>query len=269
MKVLITGLRGTVGRALRAQLESHGDTVVGWDRAQVPIDQYHVMESFVRSEAPDAVVHLAVASHPSGRPDESWLVNYEWASELAWITRILDVRFLFTSTAMVFSDHAPGLFTLSSIPDAASGYGYEKRRAEERVLSQNPRARVVRLGWQIGDALAPDSNNMLAHLERTAQQDGRVQASRRWLPATSFLTDTAAALRRLLDPELASGIYMIDANARWSFFDIVCALNRRHGNRWKIEANDDFIFDQRMIDRRLEIPPLEHRLPELLQTSAY
>lgn len=265
MKVLITGLRGTVGRALRAQLESRGDSVIGWNRAQVQIDQYHVMESFVRSAAPDAVVHLAIASQPSGRSNESWLVNYEWASELAWITRVLDVRFLFASTAMVFSDQAPGPFTLSSVPDAASGYGYEKRRAEERVMSQNPQARVVRLGWQIGDALSPDSNNMLAHFERVTQQEGRVRASRRWLPATSFLSDTAAALRRLLAPAAQSGIYMIDANTRWNFFQIACALSRRHDNRWPIEADDSFVFDQRMIDPRPAIPPLETNLPELLQ----
>lgn len=269
MKVLITGLRGTVGRALHKQLLSRGDVVVGWDRARVPIDQYHVMESFVRDQAPDAVVHLAIASQPSGRPNESWLVNYEWASELAWITRVLDVRFLFASTAMVFSDQALGPFTPSSLPDAASGYGYEKRRAEERVLSQNPQARVARLGWQIGDEPTPDSNNMLAHFERVAQKEGCVRASRRWLPATSFLADTAAALRRLIDPAAQSGIYMIDANTRWNFFQIACALSRRHGDRWRIEPDDQFVFDQRMIDPRPAVPPLETTLPELLQVSAY
>jgi dTDP-4-dehydrorhamnose reductase len=264
MKVLITGLRGTVGRALREHQRGCGDTVVGWDRAQVPIDQYQAMEDFVRREAPDALLHLAIASQPSGRHDESWLVNYEWSSELAWIARVLEIRFLFASTAMVFSDHAPGPFTLTSIPDASSGYGHEKRRAEQRVMAQNPQARVVRLGWQIGDDPHHASNNMLDHLERTARRQGRVRASRRWLPATSFLSDTAAALRRLLEPALSPGVYMIDANARWSFFQIARALSRRHGNRWLIEPTDDFVYDQRMIDPRPGIPPLESRLPELL-----
>jgi dTDP-4-dehydrorhamnose reductase len=261
MKVLITGLRGTVGRALGEHLRACGDMVVGWDRAQVPIDQYHVMEDFVRREQPDALVHLAIAAQPSGRPDESWLVNYEWASELAWICRVLGVRFLFTSTAMVFSDGARGPFTLESHPDAEAGYGREKRLAEQRVLSQNPQARVVRLGWQIGDA--PGSNNMLEHLERAARKDGVVRASRRWLPATSFLQDTAAALRRLVDAAEARGLYMIDANARWSFFEIARALSRRHGDRWCVEPTDDFVYDQRMLDPRCGVPPLEARLPEL------
>lgn len=263
MKILVTGLRGTVGRALGEHLRACGDTVVGWDRAQIPIDHYQAMESFVRREQPEAIVHLAIASQPSGRPDESWLVNYEWASELAWISRVLGVRFLFTSTALVFSDRAPGPFTLESRPDAESGYGHEKRLAEQRVLAQNPQSLVVRLGWQIGDA--PGSNNMLDYLECAARRDGVVRASRRWLPATSFLADTAAALRRLLAPGEAPGFYLLDANTRWSFFEIARALSRRHGDRWRVEPTADFVYDQRMLDPRPLVPPLEIRLPELTQ----
>jgi dTDP-4-dehydrorhamnose reductase len=235
MKILITGQHGTVGRALVPQLHVCGDSVVGWDRERVPIDQYHAMEAFVRR---------------------------------AWITRVLDIRFLFTSTAMVFSDHAPGPFSPTSVPDAEAGYGHEKRRAEARVMAQNPRARVVRLGWQIGEDPNQDSNNMLAHLERTSRREGCVRASRLWLPATSFLSDTAAALRRLLEPGVTPGIYMIDANPRWSFFQIARALSRRHGNRWRIEPTDDFVYDQRMLDPRPGVPALETSLPELLQDPA-
>lgn len=259
MKVLVTGLCGTVGRALGAHLRSCGDEVVGWDRARVPIDDYHAMEAFVRSEAPDALVHLALASQPTGRDGEGWLVSYQWSSELAWICRVLGVRFLFTSTALVFSDAARGPFTLESEPDAAAGYGHEKRLAEARVRSQCPEARVVRLGWQIGEA--PGGNNMLSHLDRAVAEAGVVRASRRWLPATSFLPDTAAALRRLL--EASPGLYMLDSNERWSFYDIARALSRRHGDRWPVEPTEDFVYDQRLIDPRPAMPPLSARLPEL------
>jgi dTDP-4-dehydrorhamnose reductase len=63
------------------------------------------MEAFVRGHAPDVLYHLAIASQSTGRgPNESWQVNYEWSSELAWITRSLGVRRVFASTATVFSD---------------------------------------------------------------------------------------------------------------------------------------------------------------------
>ena len=151
MKAIITGARGTVGSALSNHLTAQGHQVVPWDRAVVPIDQYQPMDDFVRRERPDVLFHLAIASRSTGVANESWLVNYEWASELAWITRQLGVRFVFTSSVMVFSDNAKGPFTVDSKPDATKGYGYEKRIAEQRVFFQNPDAVVARLGWQIGD----------------------------------------------------------------------------------------------------------------------
>ena len=256
MKTIITGARGTVGSALAKHLAGQGHQVVAWNRDAVPVDQYQPMEDFVRREKPDALFHLAVASKPTGKPNESWLVNYEWTSELAWIARQFGVRYVFTSTVMVFSDKAKGPFTLESVPDAPEGYGYEKRMAEQRVFHQNPNAIFVRLGWQIGDA--PGSNNMIDYFEKQMKQHGRIKVSRKWLPACSFLQDTAAALAQLAGK--APGLYMIDANAKWSFYDIACALNRKHGDRWKIVPTDDFTYDQRMIDPRVRVPSLQSRL---------
>jgi dTDP-4-dehydrorhamnose reductase len=259
MKAMITGAGGTVGSVLARRLADRGHQVVAWDRAVVPIDCYRPMEDFVRREKPDVLFHLAVASRSTGVPNESWLVNYEWTSELAWIARQLGVRFIFTSSVMVFSDSAKGPFTLNSPPDAAEGYGHVKHMAEQRVFHQNPDAIVARLGWQIGDAAG--SNNMIDFLEKQAGQNGGITASRKWLPACSFVQDTVDALLWLASAK--PGLYMIDSNTRWNFYEIASALNEKHGGRWKLAPNDDFVFDQRMIDPRVPIPSLQRALPLL------
>jgi len=243
VRALVTGSRGTVGKALVAHLRAEGDEVVPWDRAQVPIDRYEEMERFVRESGADVVFHLAVAG---------WDVTYEWTSELAWITKVLGRRFVFTSTVMVFSDRARGPFTPSSVPDAQEGYGKEKREAEARTFYQNPDATVVRLGWQIGDGTG--SNEMRASL---ARREGPILASTRWRPACSFLEDTAAALRRAAIAK--PGLYMIDSNRRWTFYEIARAL---FGER--ATPIEGFTQDQRMIDPRLEVPSLDERLPALI-----
>ena len=258
-RILLTGASGTVGTAFRQCAEAHGVEVVAWNRTAVPIDRYQPMEDFVRATNPDALVHLAIGSKGTGRPNESWLVNYEWTSELAWIAHELGVQFLFTSSVMVFSDASRGPFTVESQPDAPEGYGYEKRTAERRVFHQNPAARVVRIGWQIGDRAG--SNNMIDFFERQVREHGRITASTRWLPACSFLPDTAEVLWQVLSQP--PGLYMVDSNARWSFFEIATALNRRHGGVWKIVPTQDFVYDQRMRDDRLEVPALNKRLPDL------
>jgi dTDP-4-dehydrorhamnose reductase len=259
MKVIITGAHGTVGSTLSEHLTSQGHQVVAWDRAVVPIDRYQPMEVFVRQERPDVVFHLAIASRSTGVANESWLVNYEWTSELAWVTRELGVRFVFTSSVMVFSDNAKGPFTVDSEPDAKQGYGYEKHMAEQRVFHQNPDAIVARLGWQIGEKAG--SNNMIDFFEKKAATGEDIAASHKWYPACSFVRDTAAALTWLASAE--PGLYLIDSNIRWNFHEIASALNEKHGRHWTIVANDSFEFDQRMVDPRVPIPSLQASLPAL------
>ena len=259
MKALVTGASGTVGTALCRLLVARGAKVIAWNRERVPVDSYAAMEEFVRLSAPDVVFHLAIASRGTGKPNESWLVNCEWPSELAWITRQLGIKFVFTSSVMVFTDNARGPFTIQSRPDAQEGYGHEKRMAEERVLRQNPDAAVVRLGWQIGETQG--SNNMIDYFERQMREHDAIKASTKWLPACSFLDDTAEALLRIAAQP--SGLYMVDSNERWSFYEIACTLNERHGGRWKIVPMDDFVYDQRMLDEHAQVPSLKQRLPTL------
>lgn len=258
MRALITGARGTVGRALSRTLQAQGFEVVAWDRARVPIDDYHAMKAFIERVAPEVVYHLAIASEPTGREGESWLVNYQWPSELAWITRHASVRFVFTSTAMVFSNNAWGPFTLDSEPDAGAGYGFEKREAEQRIFHQNPYATIARLGWQIGDDY--DGNQLRAWLAERGRT-GTIEASARWLPACAFLDDTAEALWRLL--VRPPGLYQLDSNRGWSFYEIASALADIEG--WTVQATDEFVYDQRLIDPRAAMPPLSARLKALAE----
>jgi dTDP-4-dehydrorhamnose reductase len=255
-KALVTGANGTVGKALIDYLNKQGIEVIKWDRQAIPINDYQIMEDFVRDTQADVLFHLAIASQSTGRENESWLVHVEWTSELAWITRQLDIGFVFTSSVMVFTDDAKGAFTVDSIPDATEGYGYEKYKAEQRTLEQNPKSIIARLGWQIGDSAG--SNNMVDFLEKQMSENSEIRASTKWYPATSFLQDTSAALTQLVGRE--AGIYMLNSNERWTFFDIVSALNAKHGNRWKIVPTEDFVYDQRMIDERVPIASLNERL---------
>jgi dTDP-4-dehydrorhamnose reductase len=259
MKAILTGAAGTVGSAMATHLRELGHQVSTWNRRVVPIDRYQPMEDFVRRERPDVLFHLAIASRSTGIANESWVVNYEWTSELAWITRQLDVRFVFTSSVMVFTNNAKGPFTVESVPNAGEGYGCEKRMAEQRVFHQNPQAVVARLGWQIGERVG--SNNMIDFLAKQSASNGSVQASRKWYPACSFVRDTAPALLWLASA--TPGLYLIDSNTRWNFHQIASALNEKHGRRWNVIGIDDFVYDQRMIDPRVPIPSLQSTLPSL------
>lgn len=259
MKIVVTGSGGTLGSALSTHLTAQGHRVVPWDRSKVPITDYWAMEEFLRSTSPGALFHLAVPSQLTGIPNESWLVNYQWTSELAWICKERGIPFVYVSTVMVFSSQRQGPFTVDTPPDAGDGYGMEKRLAEERVFHQNPASRVLRLGWQIGGPAG--SNNMVDFLDEQFRTGGLVSCSTQWLPACSFLEDTIPVLASM--PDRDPGLYQFDSNQKWSFYQIAFALNKVLGKKWKVTANDTFVFDQRMVDTRLPAVSLKTRLPSL------
>ncbi len=258
-KNILTGSSGAVGQKLAELLTAKGEQVVRWDRSRVPPTDSSAMAAFLDEVKPDVLYHLATDATPTGLENESWRVNVEWTETLAHLCAERNIRFAFTSSVMVFSDNAKGPFTLLSVPDAAEGYGYEKYQAEQRVLAAYPGAVIARIGWQIGDAAG--SNNMVDFCESQMKEQGKISASTRWYPACSFLADTVQMLHRLV--HTSQGLYLVDSNTAWTFFEIIYALNKLHGERWIVEPNEAFVYDQRMLDFRCGIPALDSRLPAL------
>jgi dTDP-4-dehydrorhamnose reductase len=258
MHLLVTGAGGTLGREVVAQARAAGHRVSAWDRTVADPLAPSTHAGYIDALAPDALVHLATASQPTGAEDEGRRVNLDWSAALARHAAARALPLLFTSTAMVFESATPGPYTLATPADAREGYGLEKRLAEVAVLQAHPHgARVVRLGWQIG---ADDTGNqMAAHACREMAAHGAIAASTAWMPACSFIDDTARALLRALSAP--PGLYLLDGNAAGhDFATILEALARAQRRDWIVRRHADYVHDQRLLDGRLGIEPIGLRL---------
>jgi dTDP-4-dehydrorhamnose reductase len=236
-------MNGTVAPAIADRLRREGFDVVAWDRSRVPPEDATAARDFVARTRPRWVVHAA-----TGSPD--------WAEALAAECARLSIGFLHTGSASVFSGRGAGPRTIDAEPDADDDYGRYKIECERRVARANPRALVVRIGWQIGER--PGGNNMLTYLAEADARDGRVRASTRWYPACSFLSDTADALFDLM-ARGAEGLHQADGNPGLTFFEIASALNRLHGEPWTVESADEPVLDHRMADPRVRIASITDR----------
>lgn len=255
---VVTGATGTVGRALVQALKAAGTAVHAWDRARLPVTDDAAARAFLDRVRPDALFHLAIPSEPTGAPDEFWEGHVRWTDRLARHAERIGAAFVFTSTVMVWAEGTPGPLTPATPPDAPEGYGFEKRTAEARVLATDT-GRVVRIGWQM--ALEPEGNTMTAQLAARARGGEAIGASTAWQPACSFLPDTAAALVRA--SEAPPGLYLADSNTGHSFYAIATALRDRLTADWAVVPEDEPVWDQRMRDDRLGLPPLVRSLPAL------
>lgn len=250
MKLLLTGLNGTLAPRVADAAARTGIQVIGWNRAQVNPDDPAASTRWLRSERPDAIAHLALGGE-------------SWAGRLAGHALEHGIPIVFSSTAMVFHHEPHGPHRIGDQRTAQDDYGRCKIRCEDAILAANPDAMIVRIGWQIGTV--PIGNNMLRALDDWQAREGHVQASRRWTPACSFIDHTAAAFVRLLQAP-RPGVFHFDSNARsaHSFARVASALRAKFGRTaWQIREHDDYVHDQRLLGDELDPPDLAEFLPAL------
>jgi dTDP-4-dehydrorhamnose reductase len=246
MRVLITGLNGTLAPKVAAVATQRGWQVLPWDRTEHPPEHPDGLD-WLEHEAVDAVLHLAMGSEA-------------WAARLAAFSAGREIPFVFTSTAMVF-DHQPnGPHQIEATRSAKDEYGRYKIRCEDAIRRANPNACIARIGYQIDwDARG---NNMLAHLEQQAANGG-IEASSAWVPACSFMNETATALCDLLERHVG-GVLHLDSNQEtgYTFDQIVLALKAHLRRDWSVRVARSYEHDQRLVGSGL-LPALHDQLPEL------
>ncbi len=246
--LLITGMHGTLAPVVARRFAEDGWRIVGWDRNQAEPDDPDACYRFWDVTKPDAVCHLALGSE-------------EWAARLAIMAAGQEIPYLFTSSVMVFDGHCGGPFGEFTACNAGDEYGHYKIRCEECIRQCNPDAIVARIGWQIGSRRG--GNTMLEHLWRQMETSGRIAASTAWFPACSLMADTAQGILELVKRR-QSGTFHLDSNSRdrLNFFQIVTALKTHHcADSWQVEANQDYVNDQRLLDDRIQIRDLSAWLP--------
>lgn len=245
MKILVTGLHGTLAPRLAEAARAAGHEVVAWDRSAVDPDDEARSAAWLGAQGVDAIAHLGMGS----------------ARFAGWLAARCE-RFVFTSTAMVFDHEPDGPHDVADARSARDDYGRYKIDCEDAIRAASATAAIARIGWQI-DPTRP-GNNMLMALDDWQKRDGRVAASHAWTPACSFMADTAAALLALLDTP-RPGVHHLDSNAAeaWRFDELARALAREFGRDWRVETHEDYRHDQRLVGGPMQLPPLSARLQAL------
>jgi dTDP-4-dehydrorhamnose reductase len=243
MKAIITGMNGTVAPEVAKYFMAMGVNMIAFDRSKIDINNENMIADFLQAEKPDWFLHIATGP-------------VEWAERVAKICRELNIKFLFTSTVSVFSEHSSGPYTVESVPNAEDDYGRYKIECEKRIIAVHPEAYITRLGWQIGRSAG--SNQMVDFLERSMAEKGHIEASVKWYPSCSFLEDTAAALYDIV-MNFPSGLYLLNSNKRSTFYEIVSAMNKQN-KRWNVTRGSNPNRDDRMFDERVKMISVEEKL---------
>ena len=149
MKVLITGARGQLGRALTEAARIRGHRVHALGRSELDIsDPGSLSEAIVRT-APDWVFNCAAytaVDAAEDNPAQATEVNATAVSHLSQQARERGFRILQPSTDYVFGHPASSPLTETDTPAPLNAYGRSKLEGE-RALDGDAGALVVRTSW--------------------------------------------------------------------------------------------------------------------------
>ncbi len=157
-KVLVTGITGLLGRALRTELPTGDIEVVGTGltRAQGDVRRLDLLdtasvEELFAAEKPDVVIHAAAERRPDvsqADPDGTRQLNIDATGTVADAAKKVGAWVLYLSTDYVFDGENPP-YAVDAKPNPLNFYG-ETKLAGEHVALREPENLVLRVPLLFG-----------------------------------------------------------------------------------------------------------------------
>lgn len=243
MRMIVTGASGTVGKELMNTIKEMGHQGIPMGRGDLDITSEDAVLAYLNTHQPDAIIHLAKADETYTK----WLVL--WAKNHR-------KKFMFASSYKVFSGkslEAP--YQVYDKPDGTDEFAKYKIALEKLVFDVYPDSFIVRLAWQIGKA--PGGYNMLSFIKDQMDKKGIIQASKHLYLSAMFLEDTTRAIVELLEGYMP-GLYHLESNDDYSFYDIIYYLKHQCGHDWIVLGDKKkFAKNDVMENLKVKVPTFE------------
>jgi dTDP-4-dehydrorhamnose reductase len=166
MRILLTGVTGQVGSALRAPLSTFA-TVLQADRGQFDLSQPATLSNVLDRLKPDLIVNPAAYTAVDLAEDERGLafrVNCDAPAAMAqWADRH-GIPLLHFSTDYVFDGSGRAAWREDDAPTPLSAYGASKLAGERAIIRTGCRHLIVRTSW----VYAAQGKNFLKTIARLA-----------------------------------------------------------------------------------------------------
>ncbi|MGE5235882.1 MAG: dTDP-4-dehydrorhamnose reductase [Acidobacteriota bacterium] len=226
MRVLVTGCRGQLGRALAAALPAAGHEFIGVDLPELDITDAETVRLRVAAARPEVIVNCAAftAVDAAETAEAAALaVNGTAVETLADACERVGSRLVQISTDYVFDGTATRAYRESDLPGPLSAYGRTKL-AGERAAARASRHLIVRTAWLFGQGA-----NFVAAIRRQLDAGARqLRVVSDQFGCPTYAADLAAALVQLLVIEAHGTVHVVNEGST-SWFGLAREIVRQTG----------------------------------------
>lgn len=230
MRVVITGGKGQLGRALRQALTTC--EVVSLDLPAFDLTDASCGQRILDA-APDVVIHAGAYTDVDGaerEPARAMAINAEGTARVAQAAEQAGARLLYISTDYVFDGRKTSPYEETDRPSPVNHYGRSKLAGEERALAGGTNVLVVRTAWLYGG----EGKNFVKTILALADEQPllRVVADQQGCPTRA--EDLAGAMAALIGSE-AQGILHVTNEGECSWYEFAQEIIALSGKPVKVE----------------------------------
>lgn len=251
MRIIITGGKGQLGRALQTVLRDEELTII--DLPEVDITDRGAIEREFTRVKPELVIHCAAYTDVEGcarQPDLAYRINGLGTQNVALTCGTYNADLLHISTNEVFSGESPMGYEEWMKPRPINPYGRSKAFAEMHVQSILTRYYIVRTSW----LYASGGRNFIHAILERAHYEGQIQVVTDEISNPTYVVDLAEAIGKLIITRQYGIYHFVNEGAcsRWEFANEILKL-----------AGLDSVPNTPILSqqyRRLSTPPLSGAL---------
>ena len=221
LTLLVTGAKGMLAHALRAEATVRGHHVVALSREELDVTDRAAVHRALVAARPHAVLQCAAFSavdDAEKEPDSARAINADGAANVADLCVGIGARFVYPSTDYVFSGDATRPYRPDDAVAPLGAYARSKLAGEKAALRTGS-ALVVRTSWLFG---VGRRNYLSAFLER-ARAGEALHVSNDQRASPTWTADLASVILSLLERGAAPGVYHAVNSGDATRYDIACA----------------------------------------------
>lgn len=215
-KILVTGARGMLGRALTKELSS-GHQLIGIDIDDADItDESQIKEEIFKIK-PDAVIHTAAytdVDNSEKNKELTYRINAQGTENVARACKLSQSKLIFISTDFVFDGQKSAPYTEEDVPNPINAYGSAKLAGEKLIQSIWPNHLIIRTAWLYG----PHGKNFVDTIIRLSEKESELKIVNDQAGSPTYTIDLAKAINIILKKDI-TGILNITNSGSCTWYE--------------------------------------------------
>jgi len=212
-----------LARAAKNHCISKSDDVIALAHADLDIAKYEKVIAAFERERPEIVLNCAAYTNVDGAEtnvEKCYAANVKGPENLSFAAKEFGAILVTISTDYVFDGEKKGFYTEDDAPNPLGVYAKSKLEGEQRVLSANEKAIVIRSGWIYGHG----GTNFLSKVGELLKQSKQITAIEDSYGTPTYANDLAMRMRELAALKADGVFHVTNGGPGASYYEFARAL---------------------------------------------